>query len=199
MALATLVMKTLASLVLAATISLTGCQLAERIRVNEVGIATGQAYGQTKKGAMHVTPVHVRIGTDVNHFLNITNDYGRLQLAPELFCNPITKPDHGIEAGVCAMVRYTPPMETTFRPYVEGGAGPMFLDADTPDQTDGFNFMIQGGAGIQYFIDKDVSLSLGYRYRHISNGNTDKLFKSDDVPNHGLDTHAIIFGIAKHF
>ncbi|HSR10697.1 MAG TPA: acyloxyacyl hydrolase, partial [Thermodesulfobacteriota bacterium] len=54
-----------------------------------------------------------------------------------------------------------------------------------------FNYTYQGGAGVQYFIRRDVALMAEYRYHHISNAGTAS-------PNEPLNSSKFLLGISKY-
>ena len=61
----------------------------------------------------------------------------------------------------------------TYGGLVEVGVGITHLDFDLADQRDGFNFLLQGGAGAHWFILKRIALTAGWRFLHIS---TDEVY-----------------------
>lgn len=70
------------------------------------------------------------------------------------------------------------------------GAGAAWTDWDEPANRElggEFQFLLQGGVGLEYFLDK-WSYSLNYRMLHISNANA-------KVPNLGLNAHVITLGL----
>ncbi len=54
--------------------------------------------------------------------------------------------------------------------YVEGGTGPMWAERRVPAATSRFNFHSQFGAGAVLWPRNRVSMIVGYRFGHISNG-----------------------------
>jgi len=75
----------------------------------------------------------------------------------------------GTYQGGALIFRYNFLSGTRFFPFIEGGSGMGNLDFDLRDQSDGFNFSPQGGAGFHYFVGERVSLGTAVRYHHISN------------------------------
>jgi len=69
-------------------------------------------------------------------------------------------------------------------PYVEGGVGFLFADANPAAGGLGqdFNFTFTVGAGAKYNITDDFFLRLGVEYQHVSNAGL-----SDPVPNNAID------------
>ena len=50
-----------------------------------------------------------------------------------------------------------------------------------------FNFIIQTGLGVQYFLDERHAINVQYRYRHISNAHIKD-------PNSSINTSFILVG-----
>jgi lipid A 3-O-deacylase len=74
-------------------------------------------------------------------------------------------------------------------PYVFAGGGILYVDLGLPTMGNRLDFSYQGGAGVQYFIEKDMALSLEYRYHHVSNAGTAR-------PNEPLNSSKILLGVA---
>jgi opacity protein-like surface antigen len=74
-------------------------------------------------------------------------------------------------------------------PFIESGAGLGGIDFDLDSQRDGFNFLLQTGAGLHWFLSERNSLELGYRYHHISNAGSRR-------PNVGINSHVAYLGIS---
>jgi opacity protein-like surface antigen len=54
---------------------------------------------------------------------------------------------------------------------VQAGAGFCFTDVDRRLLGQDFNFNLEAGVGIRYFISSNWSVELEYRYQHLSNAN----------------------------
>lgn len=78
---------------------------------------------------------------------------------------------------------------TDFVPYVLAGGGPLYVDLGLPTMGSKLCFSYQGGAGVQYFVDKNSALNVEYRYHHISNAGT-------ATPNEPINSNKILFGIS---
>jgi len=76
-----------------------------------------------------------------------------------------------------------------FVPYVLAGGGPLYVDLGLPTMGTKLCFSYQGGAGLQYFINKNSALNVEYRYHHISNAGTAE-------PNEPLNSNKILLGIS---
>lgn len=74
-------------------------------------------------------------------------------------------------------------------PYVFAGGGILYVDLGLKSMGSRLDFSYQGGAGVQYFLEKDLALSLEYRYHHISNCGTAQ-------PNEPLNSSKILLGVS---
>lgn len=74
-------------------------------------------------------------------------------------------------------------------PYLFAGGGILYVDLGLPTMGNRLDFSYQGGAGVQYFIERDMALSLEYRYHHVSNAGTAR-------PNEPLNSSKILLGVA---
>jgi len=77
-------------------------------------------------------------------------------------------------------------------PYVEGTAGAGGTNLDVREIRSQFTFVLEAGAGVSYFVTPGVAINLGYRFQHISNGNTSK-------PNRGFNSDTGVLGVSFHF
>ena len=77
-------------------------------------------------------------------------------------------------------------------PYLEatGGAGATNLRVPEIDST--FTFVAEAGVGLSYFVTDTVALNAGFRFQHISNGNTSS-------PNRGFNSNSGVVGVSFHF
>ncbi|MDB6021139.1 MAG: putative exported protein [Pedosphaera sp.] len=97
---------------------------------------------------------------------------GSFQLAPEAFAGGIYSGPGSYLAGGTLWFRYNF-VQRGWKvvPYIEGGGGGTAIDL--PHKYDGkdFNFNLDLGAGVRWFIEPRCSLNLEYRFQHISNAN----------------------------
>jgi Lipid A 3-O-deacylase (PagL) len=77
-------------------------------------------------------------------------------------------------------------------PYLEvtGGVGATNLDVN--EIRSDFTFVIEGGAGVSYFVAPSWSVNLGYRFQHLSNGGFGH-------PNRGVNSNGGVLGLSYHF
>ena len=76
-------------------------------------------------------------------------------------------------------------------PFIKLGAGfsyGNFNDGAVEISTD-FEFILDAGAGLEYFLDDNRSVALGYRLWHLSNSNIER-------PNIGLNAHLFTVGFS---
>jgi opacity protein-like surface antigen len=78
---------------------------------------------------------------------------------------------------------------TRLRPYVAGHTGALYFEDVVPDERGRrLNFTVGVGVGLQALLSRRVSLIVGYRYHHLSNG-----FRGSINP--GLDANLLFFGV----
>jgi hypothetical protein len=116
---------------------------------------------------------------------------GSVALGLEAVFLGIAEPAGTYGVGVTPKVVYTLTSFGRFKPYVEGGGGPLWTNFDgrIPEQGSDFNFLVWGGAGATYDLTARWALNAGVRFSHISNGGTDS-------PNGGLNYVLPFIGIA---
>jgi hypothetical protein len=77
-------------------------------------------------------------------------------------------------------------------PYLEVTGGGGGTNLKVHEIRSRFTFVAEGGAGLSYFITDEVALSAGYRFQHISNGNT-------STPNRGFNSNSGVVGMSFYF
>ena len=118
---------------------------------------------------------------------------GNFEVAPEVFAAGVFHGPGNYVAGATLWFRYNfIPRRGRFSPFVEVGGGGTALDI--PHNYDGkdFNFNLNVGVGVRYFIRPKWSLNAEYRFQHISNAN---------LWNHniGLNTSGPVLGLSFFF
>lgn len=158
------------------------------VHLDEIAIGSGYAWGHMKftEADFNAVPIFVRVGFDMNSALGMKESKGTLQLALEPFCNPVTEPDSGVETGLNVFFRYLHPVAPSVKLVGEIGSGPMYLSIDSREQGEaGFNFLNQFGLGAQVSVSDNSAITLGYRFRHLSNAGTSE-------PNRGINSNAVV-------
>jgi opacity protein-like surface antigen len=95
---------------------------------------------------------------------------GNLEVAPELFGAGIYRGPGNYIAGATLWFRYNFVQRgCPLVPYLQFGGGGTVIDL--PHEYDGkdFNFNLEAGIGLHYFIRPQVALNAEYRFQHISN------------------------------
>lgn len=77
-------------------------------------------------------------------------------------------------------------------PYLEATAGAGGTNLNVREIRSHFTFVLDGGAGLSYFVVPGIAVNLGYRLQHISNGNTGH-------PNRGVNSNTGVLGVSFHF
>jgi len=77
-------------------------------------------------------------------------------------------------------------------PYLEATAGGAVTNLDVPEIRSTFTFVLEGGGGVSYFVAPSLSMNLGYRFQHISNGGTGH-------PNRGVNSNGGVLGMSYFF
>lgn len=117
---------------------------------------------------------------------------GALEVGLEPFYQHYTRPREAYFIGLGAGFRYHFLALGRVVPYAE-----LFLSAGTTDlrsrEIDSeFAFLLQGGPGLSIFLTDHTALYGGYRFQHVSNGNTSS-------PNRGFEAHTGVFGVSVFF
>jgi hypothetical protein len=79
-----------------------------------------------------------------------------------------------------------------FVPYLEATAGAAGTSLKVLEINSTFTFVVEAGVGLSYFVTDTVALNFGYRFQHISNGNTSQ-------PNRGFNSDSGVFGASYFF
>ena len=160
--------------------------------LKEIGFLTG--YGtaslEKKSADYEVIPILPRFGFDINPIKG--NIGGDLELIAEPIMNIVISPDANVEFGASFLLKYSGHITSRIAPYIEGGIGMVNTTQHTHEQGTQFNFLPQVGAGLQFFLNNNLALTGGYRYRHMSNAGL-----SDD--NSGINHHFILVGASYFF
>jgi opacity protein-like surface antigen len=119
-----------------------------------------------------------------NHFW-----YGALEVGLEPLYQHYTTPKQAFWAGLSAVVRYHFLALGRFVPYVEIAGSAGGTDLEIPEIRSAFAFLLFGGVGASVFVSDKAALYLGYRFQHVSNGDTSK-------PNRGFESNVVVGGVS---
>jgi opacity protein-like surface antigen len=77
-------------------------------------------------------------------------------------------------------------------PYVEVAGSAGGTDLELPEIRSTFAFLLWGGVGASVFVTENTAVYAGYRWQHVSNGNTSK-------PNRGFESNVAVAGLSLFF
>ena len=117
---------------------------------------------------------------------------GNPELLVELFGGAQFRPNDRYFVGLTPMIRYNFATGSRWVPFVEGGVGLSATNIDDVDLTGTFQFNVQVGTGIHYFLSDRTALTLQYRWLHFSNAGMHD-------PNHGTNTQMFLVGASWFF
>lgn len=117
---------------------------------------------------------------------------GNLELVADFFGGFQYYPDHGYVFGTAPLLRYDFVTGTRWVPFANAGAGVTGTDIRDGDLSTRFEFNLQIGAGVHYFMKDNLALTLQYRFIHISNAGM-------DAPNNGVNSNNLMLGASWFF
>jgi len=139
--------------------------------------------------AYHVLP-------HVGYFLTDESGRGWLRGNLELVTEPTLLVIEGQEtttlAGVTVLSRWVFAGTGRVRPYFEAGGGVLAGSLRLRETRCHVTFALQGGIGALVFVSERTAITAGYRFHHLSNGNT-----CDGNP--GLDSSMFVLGVSRFF
>jgi lipid A 3-O-deacylase len=143
----------------------------------EVGVATGFWQATTLLGngrsqnrsAAFVLP---RLGLVVTDPLGTGWWQGNVEVLVEPLVARFTQPFAAEAAGGSLVVKYNFLSFGRWMPFWDAGAGMIWtnLAPRIPEQSTQFEFVLETGPGVHYFMTDTITLTMGVRLHHISNG-----------------------------
>jgi lipid A 3-O-deacylase len=94
--------------------------------------------------------------------------------------------------GFTPHLRYNLATGTRLVPFVDGGAGVTVVGVEQPDLSSTFEFNLQGGTGVHYFVRDNLAVAVEARYLHISDAGIRH-------PNDGLNGVGGMIGLTWFF
>ncbi len=164
----------------------------------EVHVSTGytHTYRRTESNVTNLKGIPVILGGGVVATDPIGTSWyrGQITVGGEVQFNQYVEPLSTYLVALTPTAKYTFLASDKLRPYVEIGAGVVWTDlADRiPEKGSQFNFNLQAGAGLSYFVVPTTSINVAYRFQHISNAGTAQ-------PNQGIDAGVVLIGISQFF
>ena len=138
------------------------------------GVVTGYGIAPLEDNSSdyEVVPLLYQFSFDINLLaekLHIKSHQTNFELLVEPFTNVVVSPGTNAEIGCSFFLRYSVKLSTWIAPYLEVGLGFVYTTQHVHEQGSQSNFLTQPGIGAQFFIGKHYALTVGYRYRHMSN------------------------------
>jgi opacity protein-like surface antigen len=118
--------------------------------------------------------------------------HGSLEVGLEPLYQRYLDPVDAFFAGLGATFRYHFLSLGRFVPYAEAAAFAGGTDLKVREIDSDFTFLLWAGAGASFFVTDRAAVYGGYRYQHVSNGNTDR-------PNRGFESHTGVVGMSFFF
>jgi hypothetical protein len=117
---------------------------------------------------------------------------GSFEVGLEPFYQHYTEPRSAYYAGLAAVFRYHFLGLGRVVPYAELFMAAGGTDVRAREVDSDFAFLLQGGPGLSVFVTDRTAIYGGYRFQHVSNGNTQS-------PNRGFEAHTGVFGVSYFF
>ena len=118
--------------------------------------------------------------------------HGALEVGLQPLYQRYVEPERRFWAGLAAVVRYHFLGLGRVVPYVELAGSAGGTDLELPEIRSTFAFLLWGGVGASVFVSDNAAVYAGYRWQHVSNGNTSK-------PNRGFESNVGVLGLSLFF
>lgn len=117
---------------------------------------------------------------------------GNLEFRLELFTGAQYSPSTEWLVGLTPHLRYNFATGKRWIPFVDGGIGVTATGIGPPDLSGTFEFNLQGGAGIEWFLKDNLAVTTEARYVHWSCAGISE-------PNRGLNGVTVLLGLTRFF
>jgi opacity protein-like surface antigen len=97
-------------------------------------------------------------------------------------------PKRAYLCGLTPVLRYNFVTGSRWMPFMDAGAGVSLTDIGRPDLSTTFEFNLQAGAGLNYFVRENLALTLQYRFLHLSNARITS-------PDLGVNANVVFAGL----
>lgn len=118
--------------------------------------------------------------------------YGALEIGLEPLYQQYLEPERVYFAGLGLVFRYHFLSLGRFVPWLDLGAFAGGTNLKIKEIRSDFTFLLWGGLGASYFVTDRTAIYAGYRYQHVSNGNTSR-------PNRGFESNTGVLGVSFYF
>lgn len=167
-----------------------------RSKTQSFTVSAGGTYGIAAFGGQeqhHLALGSLTYGHMLGHVLGKDHWYrGNVELRLEVFSGAQVHPDTRWLVGLTPHLRYHFATGTRFIPFMDLGAGVTATSIGPPDLSGTFEFNLQAGTGLQWFVKDNVAISLEGRYLHLSCAHLHD-------PNLGLNGVTGLFGMSYYF
>jgi hypothetical protein len=156
-----------------------------RASAESFGVGLGAGYGVAAFGGRESHDLAL-LGLTYGHMLSDTKGEGHWyrgnwEFRIELFSGAQFSPETDWLVGLTPHLRYDFATGTRWVPFFDLGAGISGTSIGAPDLSGTFEFNLQSAAGVHWFLEDDLALSVEARYLHMSCASISK-------PNLGLNT-----------
>ncbi len=153
----------------------------------ELGLQTGYMFGITNNSqAVTFLPRFGRV-----MWVGGGEHLGAVTFGIEGLFTRFYETNHAMELGGGPMLRWRMVREWV-QPYAEVGVGMLYSDLKTFSLSSRVLFSVDGAVGLEVPVGARGGVTLGYRFRHISNAGQDEV-------NPGLNSNVIVAGLAFTF
>ncbi|HEY8514656.1 MAG TPA: acyloxyacyl hydrolase [Candidatus Binatia bacterium] len=166
-----------------------GARAGDRSGVQEFGFSTG--FGQSERENVQIVPLYGHVGWLLWDAIDepLARHHLDLKIVVEGWVAGVHNSQDAIEFGINPVTfKLSYDRGQTVVPYFHGGAGVMYTGLQGIGLGGPFEFNEVVGVGVNVFLRRDLALSLGYRFRHVSNADLGS-------ENFGLDTHFVLVGL----
>ena len=161
-----------------------------------IGVSAGVLAGFADFGSVQANDlalVSLNYGHMLGHTLGRGHWYqGNLEFRAELFTGAQFRPESEWLVGLTPFLRYNFATGTPWIPFLDAGAGVTATGIGRPDLSGTFEFNLQAGTGVLWFIKDNLALSAEARYAHWSSAGLSK-------PNNGLNGVEGLLGVTYFF
>jgi opacity protein-like surface antigen len=156
--------------------------------IREVGFDIGYGLGPVQHSQYEFVTILPHVGIDLGEALALAGarPAGVFELIVEPLGNVVRRPRLDFEEGLDLLFKYGGRLGR-FMPFIEAGAGVVWMNNLVPEQSDGASFLPQVGAGFHFFLTPNWALTASYRFRHLSNCGLTR-------PNHGVNSDLALLG-----
>ncbi len=157
--------------------------LLSKFSLTESTMIAGFGKGEFTEGSYEHIALIWQFGFDLKRvFSRLEDNRGMLTFIMEPEINPVISPENDVEFGISFGLKYRYPLTQNSSGYVLFSIGPHYITVKSTDQANGFIFFNTVGTGFSFSLSEKTALSLEYRFRHISNADTQE-------PNVGIESH----------